>query len=48
MAAVALHYMHYNFCRVHSSLRTEKNNRVTPAELERVNAKSVLHSALRP
>lgn len=24
-AAVALHYMHYNFCRIHSSLR------VTPA-----------------
>jgi hypothetical protein len=24
-AAIALHYMHYNFCRIHSSLR------VTPA-----------------
>jgi hypothetical protein len=24
-AAVALHYMHYNFCRIHQSLR------VTPA-----------------
>jgi hypothetical protein len=25
MAAVALHYMHYNFCRIHQSLR------ITPA-----------------
>jgi hypothetical protein len=25
MAAIALHYMHYNFCRIHTTLR------VTPA-----------------
>lgn len=30
-AAVELHFMFYNWCRPHSSLRTEKNNRVTPA-----------------
>ena len=30
-AAVALHFMHYNFVRPHSSLRTERDNRVTPA-----------------
>ncbi len=30
-AAVALHFMHYNFCRPHASLRTKRNNRVTPA-----------------
>lgn len=29
--AVALHFMYYNFCRPHRSLRTERNNRVTPA-----------------
>jgi len=28
---VALHFMHYNFCRPHRSLRTERDNRVTPA-----------------
>lgn len=31
MAAVALHYLWYNFGRPHLSLRTEKNNKVTPA-----------------
>lgn len=30
-AAVALHFMHYNFCKPHSALRTKKNNRITPA-----------------
>lgn len=30
-AAVALHFMFYNFCRPHRSLRTKNNNRVTPA-----------------
>lgn len=30
-AAIALHFMHYNFCRPHRSLRTKKNNRITPA-----------------
>lgn len=30
-AALAVHYLHYNFVRPHRSLRTEKNNRVTPA-----------------
>jgi IS1 family transposase len=30
-AAVSLHYMWYNFGRPHLSLRTPKNNRVTPA-----------------
>lgn len=30
-AAIALHFMHYNFCRPHLSLRTERNNRITPA-----------------
>lgn len=30
-AAIALHFLHYNFCRPHLSLRTERNNRVTPA-----------------
>ena len=29
--AVALHFMHYNFCRPHRSLRTKRSNRVTPA-----------------
>jgi IS1 family transposase len=30
-AAVALYFMHYNFCRPHRSLRTKTDNRVTPA-----------------
>ncbi len=30
-AAIALLFMHYNFCRPHLSLRTERNNRITPA-----------------
>ena len=30
-AAVAIFMMHYNFCRPHRSLRTEGNNRITPA-----------------
>lgn len=30
-AAVSLNFMHYNFARPHRSLRTEKDNRVTPA-----------------
>lgn len=30
-AAVAIHFAYYNFCRPHQSLRTEKNNRITPA-----------------
>lgn len=30
-AAIALHFAHYNLCRPHASLRTERNNRVTPA-----------------
>jgi len=30
-AAVSLNFMHYNFVRPHRSLRTEKDNRVTPA-----------------
>jgi IS1 family transposase len=30
-AAVALHFAYYNLCRPHRSLRTETNNRVTPA-----------------
>jgi len=30
-AAIELHFMVYNFVRSHGSLRTEKNNRVTPA-----------------
>ena len=29
--AVSLHFMHYNFVRPHLSLRTKKDNRVTPA-----------------
>ncbi len=31
ICAISLHFMYYNFCRPHLSLRTEKNNRVTPA-----------------
>ncbi len=31
MAAVSLHYLYYNFCRPHESLRKKGNNRVTPA-----------------
>ncbi len=30
-AAIALHFAYYNFCRPHRSLRTERDNRVTPA-----------------
>ena len=30
-ASIALHFAYYNWCRPHRSLRTEKNNRVTPA-----------------
>ena len=30
-AAISLYFMHYNFCRAHRSLRTETDNRVTPA-----------------
>lgn len=30
-AAVSLHFCYYNFCRPHRSLRTEQNNRITPA-----------------
>ena len=30
-AAVAIHFMHYNFCRPHRSIRTKRNNRITPA-----------------
>jgi hypothetical protein len=30
-AAVALHFMYYNFARPHASLRTKKDNRITPA-----------------
>jgi IS1 family transposase len=30
-AAVAIHFMFYNFARPHQSLRTKKNNRITPA-----------------
>jgi len=30
-AAVSLNFMHYNFARPHRSLRTEKDNHVTPA-----------------
>lgn len=30
-AAIALHFCYYNFCRPHRSLRTETDNRVTPA-----------------
>lgn len=30
-AALAIYVMHYNFCRLHESLRTKKNNRRTPA-----------------
>jgi len=30
-AAIALHFAYYNLCRPHSSIRTERNNRVTPA-----------------
>ncbi len=30
-AAIALHFASYNFSRPHRSLRTERNNRVTPA-----------------
>jgi len=30
-AAVELHFFVYNWCRPHSSLRTEKDNRRTPA-----------------
>lgn len=29
-AAVELHFFAYNWCRPHGSLRTEKDNRVTP------------------
>ncbi len=29
--AVALHFAHYNLCRSHLSLRTKRNNRITPA-----------------
>ena len=29
--AVALHFAYYNLCRPHLSLRTKKNNRITPA-----------------
>ena len=31
VAAISLHFMHYNFVRPHRSLRTKKNNRITPA-----------------
>lgn len=30
-AAISLHFCYYNFCRPHRSLRTVKDNRVTPA-----------------
>lgn len=30
-AAISLHFAYYNFCRPHRSLRTEKDNRRTPA-----------------
>ena len=30
-ASIALHFAHYDWCRPHRSLRTEKNNCVTPA-----------------
>ncbi len=30
-AAIALHFACYNQCRPHTSLRTERNNRITPA-----------------
>lgn len=30
-AAISLHFASYNFCRPHRSLRTEQDNRVTPA-----------------
>lgn len=30
-AAIAIYMMHYHYCRPHESLRTKKNNRVTPA-----------------
>lgn len=29
--AVSLHFMHHNWCRPHRTLRTKRNNRVTPA-----------------
>lgn len=29
--AIAIHFAYYNFCRPHRSLRTAKNNRITPA-----------------
>lgn len=31
-AAISLHFFYYNFCRPHRSLRTEKDNRVTPRD----------------
>lgn len=31
ICAVSLHFAYYNFCRPHGSLRTARNNRVTPA-----------------
>lgn len=31
LSAISLHFMHYNFCRPHGSLRAERNNRITPA-----------------
>jgi len=34
-AAIELHFMVYNFVRPHGSLRTEKDNKVTPAMARR-------------
>lgn len=31
VAAVSLHFGYYDLCRPHRSLRTKKDNRVTPA-----------------